>query len=370
VEEVKNDPRVTLLNTDTGDLLNPFQWKKALVEDCLTYGAGYSYINRQRNSVQSLNFVPNQQIGVMVLDPNPIFKKYEFTVYGEMYKEFQFIKLTRKTINGVQGIGTIDENNKVLSVSYNQLVFEDMLYRTGGQRKGFLKSSSRLSPEAMTSLKQAFANLYSNNSENVIILNNGLEFQESNNSSVEMQVNANKVANDQAIYKMFSVPVELLNGKATGGNEMLYDSFIKLAILPMLKAFETSLNRDLLLQKEKGQYRFEFETTEILRANILQRFQAYQLAIDSGILQVDEIRSMENWKPIGFDFIKLGLQDVLYRPETGEIYSPNTNRLAKMGEQIEGATGTGEAPVVDESSATEDPPLKGGENNNESGNQK
>lgn len=371
VEEVKNDPRVTLLNTDTGDLLNPFMWKKAIVEDALTYGVGYSYINRQRNTVQSLNYVHNPQVGVMVLDPNPIFKKFEFTVYGSIYKEFEFIKLTRKTIDGVQGIGTIAENNKILSVAYNQIVFEDMLYRTGGQRKGFLKSSSRLSPEAMTSLKQAFANLYSNNSENVIILNNGLEFQESNNSSVEMQVNANKVANDQAIFKMFSVPVELLNGKATGGNEMLYDSFIKLAILPVLKAFETSLNRDLLLQKEKGIYRFEFETTEILRANILQRFQAYQLAIDSGILQVDEIRSMENWKPIGFDFIKLGLQDVLYRPETGEIYTPNTNQLAKMGEQVEGATGTGQnVPVVGGSPPTDNPPMKGGENQNESGNQK
>jgi HK97 family phage portal protein len=370
-EEVKDDPRVSLLNIDTGDLLNPYMWKKAIVEDSLMYGAGYSYINRQRNTVQSLNFVDNPQVGVILLDPNPIFKKYEFIVYGTNYKEFEFIKLTRKTRDGIQGYGVVSENNKILSVAYNQMIFEELLYRTGGNKKGFLKSSNRLSKEAIETLKEAFANLYQNNTENVIVLNNGIEFQESNNSSVEMQIAQNKESNDEAIFKMFGVPSMLLGGKtASSGVEMVYDSFVKISILPILKAFETSLNRDLLLTKEKGIYSFRFDTTEILRADILKRFQAYQLGVEAGILQVDEIRNMEGFKPLNFDFIKLGLQDVLYNPITKEIYTPNTNQLAKMGEQVEGANGTGNNPGVGDSPPPgENKPLvKGGENKNESGN--
>jgi HK97 family phage portal protein len=374
-EEVKGDPRIALLNVDTGDTLNPYMMKKAMVEDLLMDGAGYIYINKYRNTVKSLNYVQNDQVGVMVVDPNPIFKKLEFVVYGQTYKEFDFLKVTRKTTDGVQGYGILKENNQILSVAYNQLLFEDLLYRTGGNKKGYLSSQNRLSEPALQALKTAFANLYQNNTENVIVLNAGVEFKESNSTAVEMQVNANKETNDEAICKIFGVPTMLLGGKtASAGVDMVYDSWFKLSIIPILKAIETALNRDLLLSKEKGRLAFQFDAGEVLRADILKRYQSYQLAIESGILQVDEIRNLEGWAPIDFNFIKLGLQDVLYRPDTGEIYTPNTNQLVKMGQQIEGAGGTG-VPTVDSPKAQDKPqgntkaPQKGGDNN-ESGNKK
>jgi HK97 family phage portal protein len=331
--EVKDDPRVKLLNVDNGDTLNPYAMKKAMIEDFLIDGAGYAFINKQRNNVQSINYVHNPQVGIMMLDPNPIFKKFEFVVYGTTYQEWQFVKVTRKTIDGVQGTGILRENNKLLSVAYNQIVFEDLMYRKGGQKKGFLKSTSKLSETAMNALKTAFSNLYANNtSDNVIVLNNGLEFQEANNSAVEMQVNQNKIANDEAIFKIFGVPVELLNGKATGGNSLLFESFLKLTILPIVKSFETSLNRDLLLTKEKGIYEFRFDMSQIVRADIKSRFEAYSFAIKDGYMQVDEVRALEGLKPLGLDFIKLGLQDVLYLNDTKQIYTPNTNKLTTIGE--------------------------------------
>ena len=41
---------------------------------------------------------------------------------------------------------------------------------------------------------------------------------------------------------------------------------------------------------------------------------------------------MEDLKPLGLEFIKLGLNDVLYDTKTKEFYTPNTNQHAKMGE--------------------------------------
>jgi HK97 family phage portal protein len=343
------DPRVKMLNVSTGDLLNGFQMKKALVEDMLIYGAGYMFINRQRNNVASLNYVSNPQVGIALLNPDPIFKNYEFIIYGAIYKDYQLVKLTRKTRDGVTGLGILEELNKKLSIAYNTMIFEDMLVRTGGNKKGFLKSASRLGVDAMTALKNAFKAFYSNNSENIIVLNNGLEFQEANNSSVEMQLNQNKITDSEEIAKVLNMPVELLNGKVTN-MDGLYDAFIKLAVIPILKAFEAALNKDLLLESEKDSFYFEMEKPE--PADILKRFQAYDLAVKDGILQVDEIRAKENYAPLGFDYIKLGLADILYDPKTKQIYTPNTNKLMKMGEQ----------PVVGESPPTgAQPNPEGGE---------
>lgn len=334
ITPMDDDPRVFLLNQDTKDTLDSYQWKKALIQDYLLLGAGYSYIKKNRNKVQSLHYIDNMQVSVLV-DPDPINKKNLFNVYGQTFKDFEFIKLTRKTRDGATGVGIITESNRLLSVAYNTILFEDLLFRTGGNKKGFLKSQNRLSKEAMVELKTAFSNLYANNSENVVVLNNGLEFQESNNSSVEMQVNQNKMTNSNDICKMFGVPVELLNGKATGGSEVVYDSFIKTSILPILKAFETALNKDLLLDKEKGSFYFAFDTSELLKGDIEKRFKAYELAVKNGIFQVDEIRKWENAEPLGLPWIKLGLQDVLYDVKTQHIYTPNTDKQTKMGEKGE-----------------------------------
>ena len=54
-------------------------------------------------------------------------------------------------------------------------------------------------------------------------------------------------------------------------------------------------------------------------------------------MQVDEVRKKENLESFKLDFIKLGLQDVLYYPETGEIYTPNTgmsNYTSKEGSGV------------------------------------
>jgi HK97 family phage portal protein len=347
-----DDPRVQMLNVTTGDTLDGYQMKKAMVDDHLMYGAGYMFINRVRNAAKSLHYVSNPQVGVQLVNPDPIFKQLKFVIYGQIYEDFQMVKLTRKTKDGVTGTGLLTEANKILSVAYNTLIFEDMLVRTGGNKKGFLKAQSRLSKEAMTELKQAFSSLYANNTENVVVLNNGLEFQEASNSSVELQINQNKNTNNEEIAKMLNIPVELLNGKVTQ-IEMLFESFIKLAILPILKAFETALNKDLLLEKEKGSFYFAFDVNEIVKADILKRFQAYDLAIKDGILQIDEIRAKENLEPLGLDFIKLSLADVLYNPVTKEIYTPNTNET-KGGKGVDNPNGN--EPTPNKS-------LKGGDNN-------
>jgi HK97 family phage portal protein len=336
VEEVQDD-RVSLLNDDTKDSLDGYQFKKALIEDYLLNGAGYAYINRNRNKIKSLHYVKNSNVHITE-NADVIFKKHDILVQGKPYRPFEFIKVTRKTINGVKGIGILSEHNGILAVCYNSLIYENIIAKTGGNKKGFLKSASKLSQDAIDALKTAWANLYSNNGENVVVLNNGLEFQEASNTSVEMQMNENKNTNSIEICKLVTVPPSMLDGTA---NEEDNINFFKQCILPILKAFETALNKDLLLESEKGSFYFAFDTKEMLKADIEKRYKAYEIAVKNGILQVDEVRYIEDLEPLGLDFIKLGLQDVLYSPKTKEIYTPNTdkkstmNPIKKSGDDIE-----------------------------------
>ena len=44
-------------------------------------------------------------------------------------------------------------------------------------------------------------------------------------------------------------------------------------------------------------------------------------------MQIDEIRFKENMEPLGLDFVKLGLQDVLYYPKEKVTFVPNMNQV-------------------------------------------
>ena len=80
------------------------------------------------------------------------------------------------------------------------------------------------------------------------------------------------------------------------------------------------------MKKKSLVYILHFDTKEITKGDIKTRFEAYKTALESNLMQIDEVRYLENLEPLGLNFIKLGLQDVLFNPQTREIYTPNTNQ--------------------------------------------
>lgn len=325
-EEVKNDNRVILLNDDTKDTLDAVQFWRAIITDYFLGKGGYAYINRRFNDVVSLHYVDETHIS-SIKDVDPIFKKYKIMVNGKEYWPYEFIKILRNTKDGAQGVSLIEENKLILSVAYNSLMFEETLVKKGGNKKGFLKSEKTLTEDVIRMLKEAWRNLYSNNSDNVVVLNKGLEFQEASNTSVEMQLNENKETNSAEICKLFNIPVNIIKGTAS---KQEYTNAFKMGVMPVLKAIECALNRELLLEREKGSFYFAFDTKEMLKGDIKERFEAYKTAIESNFMQIDEVRYMEDLPALGINWIKLGLDSVLYNPKTGEIYTPNTNMAQNM----------------------------------------
>ena len=323
VEAVEDDTRVKLLNGDTGDTLDAWQLKRAMVEDYLMDKGGYCYIRKNRNEVTGLFYV--KPIYVQTI-PNfkPIFKDYQILVLGEEHYKHEFIKLLRNTQDGATGIGLTQEVGRAIETAYNTLLYQLNMVKSGGNKKGFLKSTRKLGQDEINILKQAWNNLYANNKENVVVLNNGLEFQESSNNAVEMQMNDSRKTLNDEINNLFHIyPNDF------------YETF-KQAIYPITKAFETALNRDLLLEKEKKNYFFEFDIKEIIKANVKERYEAYKIAKETGWISMNEIRKMENMNYIeGYDVANVGLGAVLFDFNTSEYYTPNTDTVTSPSDGVE-----------------------------------
>ncbi|UWG96790.1 phage portal protein [Dehalobacter sp. DCM] len=338
-EEVKGDVRTVLLNDDTGDTLNANEFWKAIVRDYFLGKGGYAYINKAKGKYKSLHYVDETYVTIQK-NTDPIFKDYDIMVNGKSYKPFDFIKILRNTKDGASGTPITADHSKIIEVAYESLVFESNLVKKGGNKKGFLKSAKKLTDPAMDALKAAYKKLYGNNEENVVVLNDGIDFQESSNTSVEMQLNENKTTNSSELSKIFHVSPALISGTAT---ELDMSSLAKLAAIPLMITIQCALNKDFLLEKEKGVFYWAFDTKELLKGGLLERYQAYEIAVKNGWKTRNEIRFQEDDEKIeGMDVISMNLADVIYDIKAKTYFTPNTK-------QITDTSGGGEVVNKDES---------------------
>ena len=332
-KKITDDDRTFVLNTDTGDKLTPNQFWRAIIEDYYLDKGGYAYIRKSNGNIKGLHYIKPSYVS-LIKNYDPIFKDYNIMIDGKSYYQFEVFKLLRKTTDGCESVPIVKENELQFAIAYNSMLFENNLVKKGGNKKGFLESQKKLAKEAMDTLKEGFRKLYGNNTENVVVLNDGVTFKESSNTSVEMQLNENKETNAKEICKIFNVPIGMLNGTASG---VEIDNFIKFCLVPLLDDIETSLNRDLLREDEKRSFSFAYDTRQLTRASIKERYEAYALALKNHFLQTDELTDMEHMAALGIDWIELGLDSVLYNPKTKTVYTPNTNATTNIegGENID-----------------------------------
>lgn len=317
VEEIKEDKRLTLLNIATGDTMTADNMHRMWVRDYLLTGSAYAYIDGERRLV----YVPSTAVTVLRKDYDHLDKRFTYRIDGKEIFPYQMLKMLRNSNGYGKGVGIISESPLIINTMFQLLKFQKNQVLKGGNKKGFFKSISPLKKEVADNIKQNWMGLNSNDgrTESVMLLNGDIDFKEMSCTSVEMQLNENVKTNDSEIMALFGT----LDG-------ILSPDTVKNAVLPVLNAFEAAFDSDLLTEKEKGTYYFAFDTRELTRGDVQSRYSAYAVALQNNFMQLDEVRAAEDLPPLGFNYIKLGLNDVLLNPVTKEVYTPNTNATADL----------------------------------------
>ena len=327
VVEVKGDPRLKQLNGETGDAMNAVEmWTAALSDYFLGRGA-WIYIEPR---FEGLHYVDSRSVGI-ISNADPIFKQFCVNINGQNYYDWQFIKLLRKTRNGWDNVPIQEESATIFSAAYNSIKLENQMNVNGGCKPGFLKSSHTLTKEAADMIRENYNSMYSNDGGSqkgkVVVLNEGIDFQAVTNTAVELQMNENKKVNSIEICKLFGFPHTIIDG---GASEEDKKQFISV-VVSIVNRIETALDTVMLYEdeKEKGYY-WSFDTRELTRGNMKERYEAYAIALEKHFLQIDEVRREEDYEPVGFNFVTMGLGDILLNPETMEVFTPNTGQTSNL----------------------------------------
>ena len=321
IEEITNDRRVKFLNSDTGDTINADNMRRVWVRDFLLTGSAFGYIESYFGQPSAIKYIPSYAVSVMIKDIDYINKHYTYNVNGGEIFPYRMLKILRNSDGFGKGRGIVQESPLIMETMYQLLKFQKNQVLKGGNKRGFLQSKGVISKDSEENLKRNWANIYSDdmNVNKVMFLNGDVDFKEMSSTSVEMQLNENVKTNDAEIMRLF--------GTVDG---ILSPDTVKNAVMPVLDAFEAAFDSDLLLESEKSDHYFAFDTKELTRGSVSERYSAYATALQNNFMQLDEVRAQEDLPPLGFNYITLGLQNVLVNPSTGEVYTPNTNAVANM----------------------------------------
>jgi HK97 family phage portal protein len=176
--------------------------------------------------------------------------------------------------------------------------YGSMFFRDSAIPSGVLSSDSDLTADQAEQALQLWQ-VANKDRRKTAVLGSGLKFQAISIAPEESQFLDSIKLNVQQIARVFGVPPEMIG--ADSGNAMTYTnieardlSFLKYALQPWLGRLERALNT---LLPRGGQY-CKFNAGALLRTDLKSRYESYTLALAGGWLSVDEVRELEDRKPL------------------------------------------------------------------------
>jgi len=340
VVKVPNDHRVRLLNSEANYFSDSFQYKRKLVEDYVLYGKALTYVKRSGNTVIELHSLSAKDVQLKAFSKDRITLSDIQIFYsgygGSVVLPYEDVLMIDSGSNGV-----LKNGDKVLQLALNEVDFSKSLLDNSALPTGVLQSPNKLSEAVVKRLRQGWQSLYAGgkNAGKTVILEDGIEYIPISLNPDQLQLTDSKKITSSEIAKLFSIPESMINSTLTKYSSNAAENlhFLQYTLAPIITAIESALDKSLLLESEKDNgYYFRFDTSEILRGTPKEQIEAISLALEKGIITINEARSaLDKNKLQTNDFFLLSLGSVMMDATTGEITIPNMGLGENVGEKNE-----------------------------------
>ncbi|PFF30665.1 phage portal protein [Bacillus cereus] len=332
IEKVK-DSRVARLNHSSNKFETAQSIKKKAVIDYLLYGK--AYLCKKNGELHHLRASGMEE--TPYTDDGYTYGRKEFTYNGAIE-----VELDPSEVIGIDSAtnGILVDGGKILSQASQQIEYSSSLLAHSAVPAGVLKSSSRLTENAITRLRKSWESLYQGvaRSGRTIILEEGLEFEPLSMKPDEMQLTDSHKMMISEIARLFNIPESMINSSANKYNSLEQNGaqYLQGTLSPIITAIESALDKEMLTDTEQQLgYFFRFDTSEILRTTESEKIKSVSDALSKGLISFNEARAKIDLPKVEEDYYTLSLGSVLKDAKTGELTIPN---MGVVDNQVKGET--------------------------------
>ncbi|WP_343344858.1 phage portal protein [Terrisporobacter petrolearius] len=322
-----------LLNKENHFLSTACALKRNLVFDYLVQGNAYALVNRNGNTIESIEYIkPNAITFEKVYDVNNKVIDVKVTIQEDdkrkLNPEFSDVIIIGNQLDDYfKGRGLIDECNELLEQSLHMDRANVSSLVSNINLNGILTfGQTNMKREIFEKLKDDFKTMHRGyNTSNVMVLNgvDSVKFIPTNaiNQKDSQLIEQKKLLNDLLLQSFGIYNI--------GDMDNLY----KNVLLGAIENFEQSFSKVLLLEseKQKGCY-ITFDTTEVLRGNFKEHSEIVLKLFEKGLLNNNESRELLGMNRAEGKSYNLQSLGHIYKYDDDSVYIPNMDVNTKISD--------------------------------------
>lgn len=289
---------------------NPYMtskvFKSLLTKNALLTGNGIGWIVRDNRGIPTeLYPLETHNVRINVIGNEPVylvrFKQGDEEV---AINHRDIIHIKNVSSNGYWGLDAITYARNSIGLGLATEKHGNRFFKNNARPSVVLKTEGNIDKEKADQLIASWNNQHAgaSNAYKTALLTGGMSAEIMSVNNDNAQWLQSRQFQRQEIASWFLLPANKLNDTSSVSYSSVaaYNkAYLDQTLMNWIVSWEEELTEKLLTtkQRENDEYNFEFITAGLLRADLTQRYQAYQVGIAAEFLSPNEVRKMENMEP-------------------------------------------------------------------------
>lgn len=289
-----------LVNQAPNELMNPMEFKQALIAFAALWGNGYAVITRDEfGAPDTLDIYHARDVSVQKVN-----RRLYYVVAGlGTISSDDMIHIKGMSFTGEMGTSVVRHAAESMGVSLAAQEFGARFFGNGANLQGVYTVPNALSPQAYDRLRNDLVEKKRGikNSHDTPILEEGMKYERIGVPPNEAQFIETREIGIEEICRWFRVPPHKIAHltRATHNNvEHMSIEYVIDTLMPWITKLEEEFNRKLLTEAEKQTRYFKVNVNALLRGDTRARAEMYKALFGMGALRSNDAREFEDMDPL------------------------------------------------------------------------
>jgi HK97 family phage portal protein len=212
--------------------------------------------------------------------------------------------LRDRSDDGLLGRSRLQRAAAVVQAGLSMQTFANSLYSNGVNPSGALQTDAKLTDDQRAGLSKAFRDAMAGPTKaaKTLLLDQGLKWEQISISPEDAEFLSSRRFTVEELARLFGVPPPIVGDLSHGtftNSETVGRWFATHTLAPWIRKVESEFQRSVFSDATRRSHRVEIDMSGFLRGDPAQRWSAWKIAVEGGILDADEIREEEGWNPRG-----------------------------------------------------------------------
>lgn len=293
-----------LINREPFSLYDSTTFYKTIVTDYLLYGNAYAQILRSGATITGFKIHDPNKVSVTIIDlpDGRQERSYEVTTDKEKITLLQeeMLHFMDYSKDREKGESRISLKKTTLENVGNVANYSSQMYAKGANISGIITGDRMIEKDALQYFKQKFNESIGKSNGGVEAIPAGFKFEQLQYAlpfADAKVIDANKWGVED-VARIFGVPLSLLGRGDSADNkaDREFNTFLTITFAPLCMMIENELNRKLFPDNPDTYVKFQLKG--LYRVDMITRYQSYQIAINGGWMNKDEVRNIEDMNEI------------------------------------------------------------------------